>query len=176
MSLAEDFNAPLIEQIGGAEYTFPLLKINDLAAVSREIVNEKKVAAIQSIDLSNKEARSETAAYFDSLELDVDVLGQIALTVTGARRILARSLAIGGTKATPDLFDTLIAERGAKAFVSLACTVSRIFGPPRRNKSPNAGAASANQPGAVSSESNPQDTGSNASSSADSSAAVIPAN
>lgn len=144
---ANSFNAPLVETINGKTYTLPLFDVDDLAAISREILNEQKQQALSRVGVQDAVARAETAAWFDSTELDIEEMCRVVKTATGARRVMIRSFALGKNPAAdfPAFIEALTAERGGRGVVTMACVISRLWPTPKRTAEgagPNADSAS----------------------------------
>lgn len=162
MSFADDFNAPLIETIGGKTYTLPLLQLDDLAALSRQIINAQKNEALSRLPVTDTVARAETAAWFDATEMDVEELCKLCRTIPGATKFLTYAFALGKNPADEagTFIKTLAGERGVRGLINLAMSVSLLWGPPKRAKAegagPNAGSAHGES---AASAANPRPTG-----------------
>lgn len=146
MSLADSFNAPLVETINGKSYKLPLFEMDDLAAVSRDILNEQKQQALARVAVQDTVARSETSAWFDLAEMDVEEMTRIVKTIPGARRFITRAFIVGQNEVSElaDFFKGLIAERGYRGMVTIACAISRLWPTPRprpEGEGPNVGSA-----------------------------------
>ena len=146
MSLETDFDAPVTVTLAGTTYTLPLLTIDDLISVGRMVLTERKVKAIGALAMQDVSGRSQVSAWFDEAEIDIDDLSKIVQTLSGARKVLAFSIAKGNPGTPPEVILQQIAKaQGWRSAVMLACRVSALFTPPAIQAAPlpNAGSASA---------------------------------
>lgn len=151
LSFADDFDAPVIETIGGEAISFPLLTCEDLAIIERMIFNEKKVVAINAMAAHDARGRQETENYFAELTMTANELAKEIGTIPGAKKALAVSLARSTTPKPADAIALQMSrERGWLGVVEVARIISGLWpitrGKAKEKPSPNAGPATGESP------------------------------
>lgn len=149
--LLDAFDAPIAVTLGGTEYLLPLLDLDDVTAIGRQMTAAAKAAELKNLPVTaTPEQRAAVSRAYDGRDVQVDDITAHLFTLPGASAFLRRSLA----KATPKPDDAgkwvtaFGRANGWQAVVVLARRVSGMFPPePRPERQPEAGAADPNLAG-----------------------------
>lgn len=136
----------MVVTIAGETVSLPVLDIEDLLALGREVLHERKLAELKPIPIQDTAGRQNVTAFYDSAELEIDDLIKLTLTLSGAKRFIVAAAKKGGMD-DPDAFATKAAKAlGFRSMINLAAMVSGIWPQPEKKPeqpSPNDGAAGA---------------------------------
>lgn len=134
----EASDAPITETVGGKEYAFRILELDDLAAIARQAARKLADKALADLPLTAPaEQRDGVQRYYLDREPDVNGLSALTQELAGCRQFLRRGLcpAGGATKAAlaaaDPVVDRLVRERGWRGAANLAARVSGLFAPPK---------------------------------------------